>query len=86
MTYSELKTAYAVIDSLIRENNYESSNLLDTAAWYCYWEYKKNNDTAYLAKAKEYALSINRKKALTSYPYKSFKTHMNHIQTIMSAK
>lgn len=86
VTYSELKTAYAVIDSLIRENNYESSNLLDTAAWYCYWEYKKNNDTAYLAKAKEYALSINRKKALTSYPYKSFKTHMNHIQTIMSAK
>ncbi|MEI6533452.1 MAG: RelA/SpoT domain-containing protein [Candidatus Roizmanbacteria bacterium] len=85
-TYDELKIAYAAIESLINEGNYESSNLLDTAAWYWYWEYKEYRDSSYLIKAKKYALSMDKKILLTSYPQKSIKIHMKHIQEIMSVK
>ncbi|ABL66070.1 GTP pyrophosphokinase [Chlorobium phaeobacteroides] len=85
LAFEDVSSSYVVIDTLLK-TNYISSHLLDTAAWYCYWVYKKTNDRAYLSKARDYALSINEKVKLTSYPFKSMKTHMNHIQAIMSAK
>jgi len=83
--FSDVTLSYIDIDRLLLNDNI-SSHLLDTAAWYCYWVYKKTNDNAFLSKAKRYALSINEKVKLTSYPFKSMKTHINHIQAIMSAK
>jgi ppGpp synthetase/RelA/SpoT-type nucleotidyltranferase len=83
--FEDVSLAYVPIVELL-QNSFISSHLLDTAAWYCYWVFKKTNDKEFLLKARQYALSINDKVKLTSYPFKSMKTHMNHIQAIMSAK
>lgn len=83
--FDEVFNAYKEIEKKLSDPNV-SSNLIDTAAWYNFWVYKKTGEKKYLDVAKEYCVFMKDKAKYTSYPFRSMKLHINHVQSIMSAR
>jgi len=83
--YEDVTAEFEAIEKCLQEGGKDASHMLDTAAWYCYWAYKRDsNNIEMLEKAKKYALSLNDKARYLAPEMKSMKTYMAHIQEIMS--
>ncbi|MBK5273841.1 MAG: RelA/SpoT domain-containing protein [Desulfuromonadales bacterium] len=61
-----------------------TSNMYDTAAWYCYHHYLKTKNIKHLEDAKRYCLLMKDKVNYTSTNWLSESIHENHFYEIMS--
>ena len=83
--YEGVTAEFEEVEKCLQDGGKEAGHMLDTAAWYCYWSYKRDiRNKEFLAKAKAYAFALN---DITKSPppeMRSMKTYMAHIQEIMS--
>lgn len=75
---------YAALKKII--NNDSTSNMLDTASWYCYHAYLKTKEKSYLEQAKSYCMEMRDRVNYTTYNFMSMNIHINHIQEILNQK
>lgn len=82
--YEDVTTEFAAVEKCLQEGGKEAGHMLDTAAWYCYWSYKRDvKNKEFLSKAKKYAYALNDITKSSSPIMSSMKTYMAHIQEIM---
>lgn len=83
--YEDVTVEFAAVEKCLQEGGKEVGHMLDTAAWYCYWSYKRDaKNMEFLSMAKKYAYALNDMTKNTSPVMSSMKTYMAHIQEIMS--
>lgn len=83
--YEDVTAEFEEVEKCLQDGGKEAGHMLDTAAWYCYWSYKRDiRNKDFLAKAKVYAYALNDMTKSPPREMRSMKTYMAHIQEIMS--
>lgn len=83
--YEDVTAEFEEVEKCLQDGGKEAGHMLDTAAWYCYWSYKRDiRNKEFLAKAKAYAFALNDMTKSPPPEMRSMKTYMAHIQEIMS--
>ncbi len=83
--YDDSHKHFKIIEDDFILNQNGTSNVFDTAAWFCYQTYLKEGDSSWLNKAQEYCHNILEKKNGATLLMTSFNTQRSHILEIMNA-
>jgi ppGpp synthetase/RelA/SpoT-type nucleotidyltranferase len=83
--FTEAKRRFEDVIPLL-DDNMASANMIDTAAWFYFHEYKRTGDRTQLEMAKKYCKQIGEKENQATFRLMSINIQRNHIQEIMCAK